>query len=246
MIKLIKDADDVLGNNVFACKIRSNMLSYGECPFMFTWAQNSDTYIQKFSNSLTISIGENTDYEELRSFIDTIGYDTVFTDMTTAEKFGLDIIDGGTVMKLKDFIPTYFDTHTQIVYPEYKIIYKLLKMLEFPVPNYDMFLTDFSHRVRHNSARVVSDNTYTSVSFTAWEDKHSAVISAVAVIPQIQHTGQGSKALQSLCHLLLKDKRDIYLYRRLDTLEEFYNKNGFYNVGLYVTARKGTNNEHNV
>ena len=149
-------------------------------------------------------------------------------------------------MKLKDFIPTYFDTHTQIVYPEYKIIYKLLKMLEFPVPNYDMFLTDFSHRVRHNSARVVSDNTYTSVSFTAWEDKHSAVISAVAVIPQIQHTGQGSKALQSLCHLLLKDKRDIYLYRRLDTLEEFYNKNGFYNVGLYVTARKGTNNEHNV
>ena len=54
MIRLIKDADDVLGNNVFACKIRSNMLSYGECPFMFTWAQNSDTYIQKFSNSLTI------------------------------------------------------------------------------------------------------------------------------------------------------------------------------------------------
>lgn len=231
MFRQITDPAAVVGNSLSHVKIQANLKVYQNLPFLQTWQQN-DTFLQKIDDQLILASGENMDLPELLSLLHMIDFSSLFTDRKTAKLLKLPVLQSGIVMQKENGTGTSPPANNYD--PDYKHLYSILKSGGFPLPDYNVFVSDLSFRVRRGRAHVILDRN--ACAFTLWETETQAVIAAVCVLPQQRRKGYGTVVLQKLL-AALPDKR-VYLYREEEKNKKFYNQFGFYDTGDFAVLKR--------
>lgn len=158
------------------------------------------------------------DIEELSSFLSAVSPKKVFTDSLTAKALGLNIEVECSTLYIK---PPFFNT--DCIENTYCGIDKLYSILSsrLNIGEYEVFVADFSHRIRHNCAGYVSSEfSAAAILF----DANYAVINGIAVCENSQRKGLGSATLNRLLNDM--HSRTVYVCAEEKNVP-FYLKNGF-------------------
>jgi GNAT superfamily N-acetyltransferase len=205
--------------DLFSARIMATNISYENVPFILNWVETIDNepvaYLQLYGGTLTIAATDKVDLEEIKKFVSLSGAKFIFCSSSLGFK------SSGILMKYCG--NKKIGSMREQSFPDYRCLYKKLKNY-FDMPPFDEFYTDFSHRVRHNTARVFSDDDYNVIAAIGWETEKIAIVSAVAVDKKLQGKGYGAAAVGSVCSALAGKK--IYLYCE-KKLSGFYEKCGF-------------------
>ena len=224
--------------NIFLVKILSNMTAYGSLPCVQTWVQGKNAVIQTVDDSAVIFANTNADFDEIAEFLPFCGAKTVFTSYENAAKLRLNVMESGIILrKSRTTAHSPPSGITRQYYPDYSRIHSLLYNCGFTLPNRDDFAADLSLRLRNDTARIYCNDNYTALCIVGYETAKSAIISAVAVSPDIRRHGLGSDVLTSACSSLENEQKQIYLYREIGKNEEFYHKNGFTEIGRFASCK---------
>lgn len=224
--------------NIFLVKILSNMTAYGSLPCVQTWVQDKNAVIQTVDDSAVIFANTNADFDEIAEFLPFCGAKTVFTSYENAAKLRLNVMESGIILrKSRTTAHSPPSGITRQYYPDYSRIHSLLYNCGFTLPNRDDFAADLSLRLRNDTARIFCNNNYTALCIVGCETAKSAIISAVAVSPDIRRHGLGSDVLTSACSSLENEQKQVYLYREIDKNEDFYLKNGFTEIGSFASCK---------
>ncbi len=226
-------------SSVTACRIKSLYESYGQYGLAQFWVQyDSDgkavSTLSRYGGDMTIYLTENSDTEELKDFITVVGAASV-----TSEKLIYESSKSGVIMRLTDRKKLKFcNTDTEYEFaPSLPEVYRLLKQCKgdgFAVPEYEDFLLDTSHRLRHSTAlccAVVRNNEPLAFAMTAALSEKTAVIGAVCTHPDHRRTGLGAECVSKLIQQL--NGREILIMREQNRNEQFYNSLGFENEGKF-------------
>lgn len=223
--------------NIYACKIACLLDSYGLAyDFAEFWVQYAGhepvTAISKFYGDVTVQITNKTDFDELKEFLIITGFSSLLSEREIfSDSFS------GIVMS-KSHLKTGVTAETN---PDLNEIYRLLescKSSSFEVPDYEDFILDMSHKLRHGTALCVGvreNGKYIATAMTVAQSKTCAIIGAVAVDKNYRHSGHGSVCVNALCNLL-KD-RQIFIMRDEKENEKFYKSLGFENQGKFYIKR---------
>lgn len=226
-------------NDPFALRIVSSAEAYGfNTSFLNIW-QGNDCLFSLMDGVMTISgvpLPQNA--EETALFAAACGGQVFLCSKEAADTLDLRITEQGKVLCLDK--PTHhicedFDM------PSPKILYEVIsscKSESFPVPDFEPFYLDISHRLRHNTAKAVllfENGVPAACAVAAAVCKESALITAVAVKPEFRRKGLGKKAVETLCGKLSSKK--IFLFRSETENREFYEKLGFVPCGNWVQAK---------
>ena len=110
-------------------------------------------------------------------------------------------------------------------------LYELLKTCESPrfrVPPFEPFYLDFSHRMRHESARAAvlfcGDRMAAAAFSTAYTDE-MGILTVAAVAPEYRGLGLGKQVVYTLCRML--PSQNICVYRDKEENQRFYASLGF-------------------
>ncbi|MDR7855470.1 GNAT family N-acetyltransferase [Tissierella sp.] len=189
---------------------------------------------------------EEFDIDGFENLISTLEYDALIGPKSYCHKFldkGLftSIKDGAYISKLdKDYI-------MKPIQIKYKMRDIDVDDLDKIVELYKEVFQSFSPRevmeekLNNNRGRGVcieEDGEIISVAQTDFEIKDTAVIVGVATNRDYRCKGLATQCLQSLCSILLKEGKDLYL--QYDNLEagKIYEKLGFVNIDQVIHYRK--------
>ncbi len=238
---MIKLCDEFAGlpESMFSVRLNATNIAYKNQPFVLNWTQYVDdapvAFLQKVYNNLTILTTENADLDEIREFINVVGADSVFATKDLGfEKCGF-------ILKSKNQ-PCEKSHIKEIKAPDYKKVFYNLNGA-FEGIDFEGFYLDFSHRVRHNTARVFADDNYNAVLTIGWETQDSAVVSAVSVLPDFQNQGLGRCLINSALNSL--KNKTVYLYCEEQNIP-FYEKCGFEICGEFSLHNTRGSNEKSI
>ena len=224
--------------NIFLVKILSNMTAYGSLPCVHTWVQGKNAVIQTDDDSAVIFANTNADFDEIAEFLPFCGAKTVFTSYENAAKLRLNVMESGIILrKSRTTAHSPPSGITRQYYPDYSRIHSLLYNCGFTLPSRDDFAADLSLRLRNDTARIFCNNDYTAICIVGCETAKSAIISAVAVSPDVRRRGLGSDVLTTACSSLENEQKQVYLYREIGKNEEFYRNNGFTEIGSFASCK---------
>lgn len=226
-------------DNIYLVKILSNMAAYGMLPCVRTWVQGKNAIIQTVDDSAVIFADERADFDEIAHFLPFCGAKTVFTSYESAAKLRLNVMESGIILR-KSRMTNHSPPSAHIkrqYYPDYSRIYSLLEHCGFTLPSRDDFAADLSLWLRKNTARVFCNDDYTALCIVGCETAKSAIISAVAVSPDMRLNGFGSDVLTAACSSLENEQKQVYLYRENGKNEEFYRKNRFTKIGSFASCK---------
>lgn len=228
---------------IYSCRIMCLVESYGlKFDFVQFWLQydenNSITSaISKYDNAVTVQTTENSDISELTEFLEIIGFGSVLSDTAF---FDNRKTTDGIIMELVNPQRKAASNAEIIVNPDSNEVYKLLTECQserFIVPKYEDFLLDMSHKIRHDTALCVvvrNNRELVSTAMTVAQSKNTAIIGAVATVPQFRKCGFGGIAVMSLAEML--KNRKIFIMRSKDENENFYKSLGFENKGKFIIS----------
>ena len=224
--------------NIFLVKILSNMTAYGSLPCVQTWVQGKNAVIQTVDASAVIFADENADFDEIAEFLPFCGAKTVFTSYENAAKLRLNVMESGIILrKSRTTAHSPPSGITRQYYPDYSRIHSLLDNCGFTLPPRNDFAADLSLLLRNDTARIFCNNDYTALCIVGCETAKSAIISAVAVSPDVRRRGLGSDILTAACSSLENEQKQVYLYREIGKNEEFYRNNGFTETGSFASCK---------
>ena len=173
------------------------------------------------------SRGGNTD--ELKDFINTIGFAEIFTESSTAERLGLVTENGFTVLLKNSVKESVFSPLDIGIAPLYEGL-RLGEDSDISLPAFEDFAADISHRLRHGAAVAVSDDRGAALAFVC---EKGGIINGISVKKELRGKGFGSLMLQRLLSFCEGDILACTSQNNID----FYIKNGFDKVGTAVIAR---------
>ena len=223
--------------NIYACKISCLLESYGlKYDFAEFWVQyvNNEpvTAISKFYGDMTVYATAQTDFDELKEFLIITGFSSVICE----KEIFSDSYSGIVMEKISE------NTNAKAeVNPDLNEVYSLLESCKsdtFEVPEYEDFILDMSHKIRHETALCVGvreGEKLIATAMTVAQSKTCAVIGAVATDRNYRKSGYGSKCVNALCHLL--NGRKIFIMRDERENEDFYKSMGFENKGKFYIKR---------
>lgn len=235
----------------FGCKIASVALSYGTSyPFARLWLQRDSlnritAAVCKLDNALTLEARKTADFAEVSGFLHAIGGKSLLC----AGEFSV-LLSG---WKLENSGPVLrWDSQTEPVgeaeqagnQPMPREIHALLLQCEspsFPVPPFEPFYLDLSHRLRHGTALTAGicgvDGRLLACAVVSAKTPAIAVISAVAAAPECRRQGLGSRAVRLLLAGL--GNRKVSLFRAKSENQEFYHALGFREWGHWAEMQEG-------
>ena len=233
--------------NIYSCRIecllRSYGLKYDFCAFHIQTDINGNvtSAAAKYYSDMTVCLTENSDTDELSEFIMFSGFSSLLC--SKALPFGVPS-ESGIIMELKRDVPEKIlsEGMKHTFSPDLKAVWELLKSCEdkdFAVPQYEDFLLDMSHKLRHGTAHcaaVCKGEKIVSAAMTVSESESCALIGAVATDKSFRRMGIGSSCVSELCRGL-KDKK-IFIMRDQNKNESFYSGLGFENKEKYYLYKK--------
>lgn len=234
MIKLIENFNDydfsLFENDVFFQRIKSEYnvsSSFSDALFYVSISDfGVNAVISKVSGNVTLSALENAPFEELCEFISVIGYAVILCDENYSSHFNGDKTQG-YILKAK--AGSFEDCKAKLLYSEnLKDMFMLLKEVFSLDNDYMFWVTDLSHKIRHNSATacgILKNNKLVSVGFSLFETSVSAVISSVATDESFRSEGLGGEVVKKL--LSINEGKDVYVFIENEMLKSWYKKFGF-------------------
>lgn len=225
-----------LCTGVCGCRILCLLQSYGQYDNLADlWLQYSDggeitAAIIRYSGDLTAAVSAGADLPELREFIAALGAVSVQSEVSLAEDDTQAVIMGPTEIRAP------VSAITVEHFPSPKAVYALLEQCrgeDFPVPAYEDFLLDYSHRMRHGTAlccTVMRGETAVAFAMTTALSDREAVIGSVCTAPAFRRQGIGTACVAALIDAL--NGRKVFIVRHPERNEAFYRRLGFENVGI--------------
>ncbi len=229
--------------NPFGCRISSLYGCYNKnLPFVDFWIQETDgvctSAVARLGTQFIVQLTRMSDLEEVSSFLRVAGATTVLCD----NKYKLNLFEkskkDGAVLKF--YGPPYeIEENYRICVPTVKEAYELLVECReegFDAPDFESFNLDVSHKLRHNSIRMLGlkeNGCLKSVAMTVAETEADAVLGAVASHPDSRSKGYGSFMVKSITNSLLAENKNIYLHRSLDKNVSFYSNLGYKVLGKW-------------
>lgn len=235
-----------LEQDCIGMKALSPFLSYGtEYTFSESWVQRDDSgkiisFMSRFYGNLTVygkDLSEK-DREELEDFIGVIGYNSIVTVN------GLINIDGetGCLMKLEKGKDCKAEkTEEPVTAIENSHLKEFYRTLERNNPGYltgdeGEWRVDFSHRIRHGTARTVLlklGDRYCSTAAALSVSDNAVFLGAVSTDGDMR-----GRHLAQTCLKILSDiykEKTVYLMCRKDK-RKFYEKAGMVKYGEYIQS----------
>ncbi len=240
MISLVTDKNEMffLPSDPYAARITALLDTYGtEHSFAMFWVQRVDELpvaaIGRVDGNMTLCCTENTDFEELSCFINTVGFSSVTFDVQFAERLGITPQKISYTVKYKGNAERY---DSEIIFDyDKKEIYSLLCECGFELGDYGAFLSDVCARLNKSTASfaaVESEGKLCACAFALFEGQKSVLLGAVATNPAVRGRGYASKLVGTLAEM--KKDKDVYLFCRNDGLAAFYAKIGFEIIGKWA------------
>ena len=242
MLKAAKETDKIKIENFckaypLGVRISCQMNAYGfERDFLRIWFAENETGViaalSSFDGSVTLCTSKEADFEEIRVFICSIGFESLCAEKEVFELCGFEetsqkrmfVYNGGEEV---------FDAVQNS--SEHKQVYNLISSsIEHSFPNteeaYLHFLSDFTFRQRRGLARlktIYENEKVLSCALTAAESDYAAIISGVACDKSQRGKGIGKKTVLTLAGELKKENKEVYVIALNDSAGAFYEKIGF-------------------
>lgn len=217
----------VCADSPFGCQIASLADAYGfDRAFVLFWTDGSAAY--SLMDGVMRIAGEISNTVEMCAFLRATGAKTVFCSLENAEKLTLKCMSRGAVLQ-KD-LPAGTPRAEKPV--SLRDVFELLQanqMLEV----FEPFYLDLSHRLRHGAASCTADFCGDEIISCAAAVKsgYTALITAVAVRPDLHRKGYGRKILRDMEALLASHK--VFVLRGEKENELFYAACGYQCVGKW-------------
>lgn len=227
---------------IYSCRIMCLADSYGlNFDFVQFWLQydengNIVSAISKSYGDVTVQTTEKSNIGELTEFLDVIGFCSLLSDKMLFENRNADT---GIIMCLENPQKIYNSDIEVTVNPDLNSVYKLLdknRSEKFNVPDYEDFILDMSHKIRHNTAvctAVKTGGNIVSAAMTVAQSSNTALIGAVITDIDFRRCGFGALCVNSLVEIL--GKRKIFIMRDENENELFYKSLGFENNGRFYS-----------
>lgn len=199
----------------------------------------ADLWVQEKDDKITAVIGrssgriyihaEDFGFEELKEFINTIGYSEIFCSKAVAISLRLNIQNTFVALCKKDCAKSVCEN---AVISTKELYNKLLlgKDGDISLPDFEYFAPDVSHRLRHFGAVAIANEHGATLAFCC---KYGGVINGIAVDKKLRGCGEGSMLLSKTISAV---GGDIFVCCN-NKNKEFYIKNGFSETDEVVIAR---------
>lgn len=230
----------------FTCRILATARAYGmKHPFARFWKQDCRALLCLLDGVFLVEALQSADFGELREFVSICGARRVLCGEQTAQRLRLPAASGGKILlcpAVQAPPPVPFSRD-----PSPRELHAFLLQCQtnaFRAPEFEPFYLDLSHRTRHGQA--VSAGLYDGRGVlaaccvcTAFSES-MALLSAVAVRPELRRGGWGSRAVRALASLL--PGRKLAVFCEPGENETFYRTLGFTGSGefreLYGSQRR--------
>lgn len=238
-------APDVPPGSPFGCKILAAANAYGVSePFAQFWRQDGGAALAAVDGEGVLLEGAApADWEELRRLLGALGLRRICCPAEAAERSGLPVSRRGEIMALQ-MPPLVPDGVRLVENPGPREIHALLRQAEsssFPVPEFEPFYLDLSHRTRHGVALsygVSAGKILAACAVCSAVTAEAAVVSAVACAPGFRRRGYGGASVAALARRL--NGRKIFVFRAEGENQEFYRSLGFRRCGGWAEIAVGT------
>ncbi len=229
--------------SVYSCRISCLAESYGmkinDIQFWLQYDEDGSiaSAISKYGGDVTVQLTQDSDIAEITEFIKAIGFGSVISGAVLFDELPY---EENIIMELSDFKGRTLSGTEVEVNPRLDEVYELMRSCgsdTLTVPQYEDFLLDMSHKIRHNTALCIgirSGASLVGTAMTVAQSGTTAVIGGVAVKKCRRRTGCGSAAVTELVNML--GRRKIFIVRGKNENEEFYKSLGFKNTGTAVSC----------
>ena len=170
------------------------------------------------------------DFDELAAFLPAAGARTVLCSAEAAQALPFPRRATGEIMALRERAAPVEDAEL-LWDPSPRLLYPLLcasQTASFLPPPFEPFYLDLSHRTRHGAARsaaIRAGDSLAACAICSAKTEEAAVLSAVAVRPDVRRRGFGARVVLALAASLPVDT--IYIVRASGENEAFYRTLGF-------------------
>lgn len=251
MIKIVekehnysKEIIELSRYNPYGCRIISLYNTYNyNLPFVDFWVQFSEnrpvSLISRLESSFILRLTNESDIDEISSFIRVSGAETILCDNMYELDCNLGKTTGPVLFSKELFeIDKVFDVYTPTVKDVYSII-SLSASENFKIPPYESFALDVSHKLNQRTIRMyaIKSEYPTACIMTLAESKDSAVLGALATNPAHRRKGYGAFLINYINNDLINEGKTVYLHRAPDENINFYNKLGFKEYGSWAEYR---------
>ena len=212
----------------FACKIQGLAEAYGmNLPFARFWIQESGEEpccaLSLLDGAMVMDAGENADFCELAGFIRAAGCRTLLCAERMARRVSAKAVRTGAVLRFSG-TASLADIKGVERNPSIREMSGLLcECGELEQTQAESFYLDLSHRVRHGTALTAGirekERLAACASALSVTEK-TAVLSAVAVHPELRRRGLGTRAVGGLISRL--PGRDVFVFCAGPQAERFY------------------------
>lgn len=217
--------------DIFSVKIFSLLSAYGTgYPFIRFYAQKINGCITAvmcvLDNDITLSyIDESADKEEIREFVNVIGFSTLLCDSCfhLNGQYETGIIMSSSKKPELSCNYTYVD--------EYPYLFDLFNFVDYADVDFESWYVDISHRIRHGCAKAVTlnfdDEIISSAIFSSIYN-NDAILTSVQTKPEFRKSGYASALVSAMC---CDVAGTVYLMRESNKNESFYKRLLFENTG---------------
>ncbi len=218
-------------------RIGAYLRCYGtKMNFIYFWSQENNgeisAVISKVDGNMTVCDSDNCNFEELREFVNVIGFETLFARESALLQMGISPDKNGDILmynaekKNDTFIPVSENADLKLAYSLFKAnVSESISDFEY-LP----WLSDFTYKRNRNSARVLcyeQDEKQVTFAMTSAETENNALISGVVTDINYRNKGLASKVVTALADCLLKEKKKVFVMTANDKNKVFYENNGF-------------------
>lgn len=225
----------------YGVRISAFLQAYGTSyPFALFWVQTDDSgrmtaALSRVDGQVTVCACEQADLEELWAFLSAVGYESVLCPAWVAQASstrGVCRMESCHAMRLSraPAVPAIQEPATICKEPSLRQVYVLLQAAGEPLPQWEAWLPDVSHRVRHGAARIWAlqeGEGYSACAMAVALTPQEALLGGVAVLPEKRGGRLGSYLAAALCSALSQEGRAVYLFRRAGMHKQFYERMGF-------------------
>lgn len=231
--------NDFCCNSLLGTRILCYVNAYGiERNFLSVWCCTDENdsvcaVICKFEGSITLLSDKDIDMQEVRAFLDMVGFDSLCCSYEAAIRLNYQDI----ISKKAYIFDGNFDGEALSGLSEdyYKKCYSLIcnNIPDSFVDSdeaYLHFLSDFVYRKNRGLARIkglAENERVISCALTGSETEKSAIISGVACDADCRRKGLGKRTVLSLAAELKNEGKTVYVIALNESAQGFYEHIGF-------------------
>ena len=220
--------------DVFGTRIKAyyNCYSTG-FDFVKFWVQYDENgkitaAVSRVDGDATVC-ADNADTEEIKEFLNIVGFRTVQCEETVAKQLTDKSFDWGYVVRIEKS-GNYREAQIKKHF-EYKEIYDIIKPENLTgVGDYLPWLSDTTYRVNRNAAEgriAVIDGENAGCAMVLFRTDKAALLGAVATKPEYRGKGVARSLVLSLAEEEIKQGRRTELLCKNGSIVEFYKSIGF-------------------